>query len=161
MVANAQLFKAEKDFFRPNLLLGDARRVGDLVSEKIDIAITSPPYLNEVDYLDNTRLQLYFLDYLSSDSDMRSMKERMIRANSKYLFTSNKDYPDNLPNIPTFDEILGLCKQIAIKREQRKWGWDHPRLVAEYFTDMTYHFQGIKKCLVPDAKYIIMVGDRN
>lgn len=42
-------------------------------------AITSPPYLNEVDYLDNTRLELYFLDFVKDADELRRLKQQMLR----------------------------------------------------------------------------------
>lgn len=139
--------------------LGDSRRVSDFYQVKADLAITSPPYLNEVDYIENTRLELYFLDLIKSERDMRSLKEHLIRANTKYLFSSNKDYPNNLPTIDSFSNILDYCDKIAIEWSKRKWGWDHPRLVAEYFTDMTLHLKGMRKLLKDGAHYVVMIGD--
>ena len=149
----------KKKFPKPKLLLGDARKVGNLVKENVDIAITSPPYLNEVDYLDNTRLELYFLDFLKNEKDLRVKKEQMIRANSKYLFKSNKDYPDNIPNLDAFRDILDITSKINEKWKDKKWGWDHPRLVAEYFIDMTQHLEGIANRLNDNSYYLIMIGD--
>ena len=159
MERESTLFTANSVQHVPELHLGDSRSVDSYVREEVDIAITSPPYLNEVDYLDNTRLQLYFLDFLSSDSDLRAIKERMIRANSKYLYKDNRDFPENAPDIPAFIEISELCEKISVKRNDRKWGWDHPRLVGEYFIDMARHLQGVKNCLKDNGHYIIMVGD--
>ena len=159
MVTDAEYFQDDSQFCHPELYLGDARKLDSIIDKKVDIAITSPPYLNEVDYLDNTRLQLYLLDYLSNDTELRQLKQQMIRANSKYLFNNNRDYPGNTPKIATFDEISLLCEKIGVKRLERKWGWDHPRLVAEYFIDMTHHLQAVKNCLHPEGHYIIMVGD--
>ena len=139
--------------------LGDSRRVGDSYQVKADLAITSPPYLNEVDYIENTRLELYFLDLIKSEKEMRSLKEHLIRANTKYLFSTNKDYPANLPDINSFNNILDYCKKIEIEWSKRQWGWDHPRLVAEYFTDMALHLKGMRKLLKDGAHYVVMVGD--
>lgn len=139
--------------------LGDSRRVCDYYQVKADLAITSPPYLNEVDYIENTRLELYFLNLIKSEKDMRYLKEHLIRANTKYLFSSNKDYPNNLPTIDSFSKILDYCNKIETEWSKRKWGWDHPRLVAEYFADMTLHLKGMRKLLKDGTHYVVMVGD--
>lgn len=139
--------------------LGDSRRVNELYHVKANLAITSPPYLNEVDYIENTRLELYFLDFIKTEKEMRTLKEHLIRANTKYLFSTNKDYPDKLPHIDSFNDVLDYCKKIEIEWSKRKWGWDHPRLVAEYFADMTLHLKGMRELLQDGAHYIMMVGD--
>lgn len=42
---------------------GDARRLLDVPSNSVDLAITSPPYLNAIDYLRGHRLSLVWLGY--------------------------------------------------------------------------------------------------
>lgn len=159
MVNDLQHFDKKQKLPSPKLMLGDVRNLESLIDEEIDFAITSPPYLNEVDYLDNTRLELYFLNFVKNDEDIRQLKESMIRANSKYLFNTNRDYPDNIPNLDIFNKILTLCDEIKKEWEKHNWGWDHPRLTAEYFIDMYKHLRGMKEHLQPNAHYLIIVGD--
>ncbi len=159
MVKDLNFFKDYSGLIYPELNFGDSRYVDQYVNNSVDIALTSPPYLNEVDYLDNTRLELYFLNFIKNDDDLKRLKKLQIRGNSKYLFNDNKDYPTRIPQIPSFSGILQLCEQINKIWEKRKWGWDHPRLVAEYFIDMTAHLQSMYKVLKTGGHYVFIVGD--
>lgn len=160
IVADLHLMQSHPDWGAATIHFGDARKVDEhLDGTSVKIAVTSPPYLNEVDYLENTRLELFFLELVKNPEDMRRLKEQMLRANSKYLFNSNRDYPDKLPSLPTFAQIRVLTDTLEKTRAEKNWGWDHPRLVAEYFVDMTRHLQGMKKVLESRGRYIVMVGD--
>ncbi len=148
-----------KNELDPHMHLGSATDLSHLTDESVDGAITSPPYLNEVDYLDNTRLELYLLGLVRSDGEMRHLKERLIRANTKHLFKTNRDYPDNLPDLDVFKTIKKISSQVRLKGKERSWGWDHPRMVAEYFVDMTSHIREIYRVLKRGASYRFIVGD--
>lgn len=51
--------------------LGDARELGSVTEGAADIAITSPPYLNALDYLRGHKLALVWFGYTISDLRMR------------------------------------------------------------------------------------------
>jgi len=55
--------------------LGDARRMDSVVSESVDQIVTSPPYLNAIDYIRGHKLALVWLGYTIADL-------RQIRADS-------------------------------------------------------------------------------
>lgn len=141
-------------------LLKDAREVAAVVPpESIDGAVTSPPYLNEVDYLDNTRLELFFLDFVRDAGELKDLKRRMLRANAKYLYTGAPESDCLLKRLPVYSEIGEIVAQVRAYWETRSWGWDHPRLVHEYFAGMAEHLQGMLNILKPGARYDMMVGD--
>lgn len=64
------------------LILGDARLPHpDVKKESVDLAITSPPYLNNYDYADRTRLEMYFFGWAKSWSDItRSVRDKLMIA---------------------------------------------------------------------------------
>jgi SAM-dependent methyltransferase len=48
---------------RVNVELGDARYMGDIQDESVDVVLTSPPYLNAIDYMRGHRLALVWLGH--------------------------------------------------------------------------------------------------
>ncbi|MFW9990570.1 MAG: hypothetical protein ACFFD4_00795 [Candidatus Odinarchaeota archaeon] len=159
MISDLDYFSRFIGLHRPELHFGSSTEASKIIGREVDIVLSSPPYLNEVDYLDNTRLELYFLDFIKNDKDLRVLKEFQIRGNSKYLFSSNRDYPDNLPGMAVFEYILEVCREIEKVWEKKNYGWDHPRLVAEYFVDMSKHLGGVQEILKEGGKYVFIVGD--
>ena len=79
--------------------LGDARKL-DVCDESVDLVITSPPYLNAIDYLRGHRLSLVWLGHQLSDL-------RAIRAGS----VGTERGPDG--NQDDVEEILGAMGSIG------------------------------------------------
>lgn len=57
---------------------GDARSMGRVRSESIDCIVTSPPYLNAIDYMRGHKLSLVWLGYRSSE--LRQIRSRSVGA---------------------------------------------------------------------------------
>lgn len=57
---------------------GDARNMGRLVDCSVDCIVTSPPYLNAIDYMRGHRLSLVWLGY--SVSELRKIRARSVGA---------------------------------------------------------------------------------
>ncbi|OSQ32833.1 hypothetical protein [Thalassospira sp. MCCC 1A03138] len=57
---------------------GDARRMGRIADQSIDCIITSPPYLNAIDYMRGHRLSLVWLGH--SVSSLRNIRSRAVGA---------------------------------------------------------------------------------
>jgi DNA modification methylase len=55
---------------------GDARSMNSVLSGSVDLVITSPPYLNAIDYMRGHRLSLVWLGY--SLSDLRAIRSSSI-----------------------------------------------------------------------------------
>ena len=66
-----------------DLLLHDARHPYPLDEATVDLAVTSPPYLNNYDYADRTRLELYFLGWAKSWRDItEQIRKQLITAST-------------------------------------------------------------------------------
>lgn len=61
--------------------LGDARRLDSVASDSVDAVITSPPYLNAIDYLRGHRLALVWLGYRLSE--LRSIRNHSIGSETQ------------------------------------------------------------------------------
>jgi DNA modification methylase len=61
------------------LLLMDTRRPYPVEAESVDLAVTSPPYLNNYDYADRTRLEMYFFGWAKSWRDITAqVRDKLI-----------------------------------------------------------------------------------
>jgi hypothetical protein len=89
----------------PIIYKGDARHANDLLEdESVDLVITSPPYPVDKDYTRATRLELSILDLARSNEDLREIKERMIRSDTKNIYKSDHER-DNIQDVPEVFEI--------------------------------------------------------
>ncbi|MCS4051261.1 site-specific DNA-methyltransferase [Salinibacter ruber] len=123
-----------------------------------DLAITSPPYLNNYHYIRNTRPQLYWLGFAESPDDYDPIEDNNY---GKYWQTVRDQEPVELefPNPPE-----GLSEKIAHLRslnpEKGQYGgkgWAN--YAATYFND-TYSFgEGLMHALRPGGKAYVVVGN--
>ena len=62
-----------------------------LPPNSIDAVITSPPYPNEKDYTRTTRLESVLLGFIQSKEDLRNLKKRLVRSNTRGVYKTDTD----------------------------------------------------------------------
>ena len=122
----------------------DAREI-DLPKESINLAVTSPPYCNAVDYPRAHQLQIYWFDIWHGK--LSGLKGIYIGSEQ----VSARDYAkqQNYGN-PTLDRIL---EDIYLVDKKRSY------VVYKYFTDMKKNFLEINRVLVSRGYYVMTVSD--
>ncbi|MBI4491984.1 MAG: site-specific DNA-methyltransferase [Chloroflexi bacterium] len=127
-----------------------------LAPGSIDLAITSPPYLNNYHYVRNTRPQLYWLGFVTSPADAARLEKQSF---GKFWQTVRDGQAVELCfNLP------GLESQLAELRTLRSEhgiyggsGWAN--YVASYFND-SYRFLGLLRTLLkPGGHAVVVVGN--
>lgn len=136
------------------VLLGDARNmVKELVSpDSIDLIITSPPYLGHGDYVKNTKIELWFLDFVRSEQEMKVLRNNMIVAShrvSKEKLREETAYSD---------EILEDCCQ-KLAKNPPSWFPDVHYMVRKFFDDMHQVFIQMHDVLRVGGTCVFVVGD--
>jgi len=129
-----------------------------LSSYKIDLVITSPPYIKAIDYIYNQMVELFWV------GDHFELQTQILQNNKKKLYIGTKhfhkkDYADFNPFI-TYLSIPHLDDKIKeIYKTDSKNGHKHSYLTYKYFLDMENHFLNISYLLKRGTKYIMVVGD--
>jgi DNA modification methylase len=135
----------------------DARTL-QLPPGSVDLAITSPPYVNGMDYVNNYKLDLAWLGYAQSYADLRRLREAMVAC-------------DNLgreairPHLATQDvedlwlrEILQQIRSnVDRKRSYRRD--DVHGVVKRYFLDLRPVLAAVYRALRPGRRFCLVVGD--
>ena len=107
-------------------LVGDAREI--ILKDKVDLVITSPPYLDFYDYTQMYERE-HALFFVSSSEDLQEIRHNSIRSHAKVRLAKSSSYrPDILNQI--VDEIHNL---------------DHKQLAYDYFEDMWFVFRNLSK----------------
>jgi DNA modification methylase len=72
--------------------LADARQIRHILQpNSIDAVITSPPYPNEKDYTRTTRLEAVILGFIKNKADLRELKQKLIRSNTRGVYKDDDD----------------------------------------------------------------------
>lgn len=149
--------KTKHPHSRSEVILGDSRHVDCYVKDTIDCVLTSPPYMNEACYTDQSQFQLYFLDFVSNFNNLKIVKKRMLTCNTKYIFNDS----DDSKTIENFKPVMEIYKQLVEQeeREKKKWGWNRPKMMLEYFGGMKMNLGSVYKILRNGGHYDLVLGD--
>ena len=122
--------------------LGDARALGDIPDASIDTIVTSPPYLNAIDYLRGHRLALIWLGH--SISELRGIRSRSIGAERA---------PTGDPHALA-QSIVNLLQREAVNPKTLPL-----RVILRYADDMCMLAEEARRVLKPGAPMVSVVGN--
>lgn len=134
----------------------DARNI-NLPKEinSVDLIITSPPYINAMDYVWANRLRLHWLDLVKDDEARLNLYNYEIGTER----ISKKEYEQiGKTNIPDIDKKIEEIYYYNNSDTQSKL---RSRVVFRYFMDMKKHFEEAIKILKNNGRYCLVVGDNN
>jgi SAM-dependent methyltransferase len=139
----------------------DARNLSRFLEPRsVDAVITSPPYPNEKDYTRTTRLEAVLLGFIRNKPDLRSLKQDLIRSNTRNVFKGDGD--DDL--VADHDEIQRVALAIERRRVELRKTSGFERLYARvtklYFGGMARHLAELRAILRPGAQLAYVVGDQ-
>jgi len=120
---------------------GDARRL-DIDDESIDLVLTSPPYLNAIDYMRCSKFSLVWMGYNISEL-------RRIRSKSVGTEASSKQALE-------VAWVKSLIKQLGLKPELPS---RDSALLAQYVWDMGSALSEVSRVLRRDGRAVYVVGD--
>ena len=139
----------------------DARETGAVLApESIDVVITSPPYPNEKDYTRTTRLESVVLGFIRSRQELRSLKQDLVRSNTRGVYKSDVDDREVADNA----KIRKIADAIERRRLElgKTSGFErlYPRVTQLYFGGMLRHLASLRPALKPGARLAYVVGDQ-
>lgn len=143
----------------------DSRDTTSLIpSETVDHVFTSPPYLNNFDYADRTRLELYFF------GEAKNWGEISEKIRTKLITSATTQISRNDPRYRLSEGLEKACpdvfdflhKSVSELGKIRlthggKKSYDH--LVSGYFNDMLKIITEVFRVLKSDSKAIFVLGD--
>ncbi|MFZ3557631.1 hypothetical protein [Streptomyces sp. BH055] len=124
--------------------------------------VTSPPYLNNFDYADATRLELYFWGEVTSWSQMcAEVRSDMLTATTQQSSVgAASDARKNLQSYGTVGtEISEIVDRLQKERGNRARGKEYDRVVPDYFVAIARIFENLATVLAPGAPAVLLVGD--
>ena len=147
------------------LLLQDARETYPLSDECVDLVVTSPPYLNNYDYADRTRLELYFFGWAKSWRDItEQIRDRLIVAATTQVrrteFSTEPLSPQlrDLSHI-VYSQLRDKVTQLERMRRLKGGKKSYDLMVAGYFNDMVKVLYQVYRVLKSGAPLVLVLGD--
>ena len=139
-IIKLSLFKNKKNSSKAIIKLGDARKL-PVLDNSIDCVITSPPYLNAIDYLRCHKFTLIWMGY--SLKQIRKIRSGNIGGEI------GKDYNKHI-----------ILNQIALDIAKKKLPTlRFQNIIYHYVSDMHSVLSEIKRVLKSKGKAIIIIGN--
>lgn len=144
-----------------NVLLGDSRQSDVLkraVGPGADFVITSPPYPAEHDYTRSTRLELILLGHIRATTDLRPVKQRMLRCHTKGIYKDDSDSKFS----SRYRSVQKIAQSLDRRAKHRTDGFSrlYGRMVREYFGGMARHLRRTYEALKPGGRCAYVIRDQ-
>jgi hypothetical protein len=167
-------FKRNVDVFYQDMLSGQSRSGAILLCEDArtcmgvpdkwaDLVITSPPYPNNYDYADATRLEMSFMKEIDGWGDLQDkVRNKLIRSCSQHV----PEKAVNLASVlscndlaPIQKEIAAVCEQLAGIRKVKGGKKTYHLMVACYFADLAKVWLALRRICKSPSTICFVIGD--
>lgn len=137
----------EGQVLTPTRFVGPDARVATF-DRKIDAIVTSPPYLNGTNYIRNSKLELWILDFVKSAGDLHRAHGQGITAGINGV---SARMGDKLL-LPAVKPYVTQLQEVAYDRRI-------PTMVAAYFSDMDSAFMNWSRYMSHNGYLVLDIGD--
>ena len=141
----------------------DARRCETVEDGWADLIITSPPYVNNYDYADATRLELTVLGEVERWRDLHGVIRQHLLPSCTQHVTKRRDETFEMLEDSRLDpikpQITEVCRELSDVSEERKGRKAYHTLVAAYFGNMAHVWQQLRRVTAVGARACFVVGD--
>lgn len=145
------------------LMQDDARNLKTIPNQLIDLVITSPPYANNYDYADATRLEMTFWGEIETWADLQeTVRKFLIHSSSQHVSKERLKLDSLIAEsgiAPIREELILTCKELEAIRGTKGGNKAYHTMVAAYFVDMASVFKALERVTQSDCKICFMVGD--
>lgn len=126
---------------------------------KFDLVITSPPYMNGLDYVMNYKIEMGWLEFVHSQRDLKKIKDDMVVCDnvSKGLVRRFYESPSTFTNDWIEQMKVSIKKSIVRRGAYRRQ--DMPYIVHKYFDDLYKVMKNVVSSLKSGGRFILVVGD--
>jgi len=148
---------------RATLLLGDARTCESVPKHFANLVLTSPPYPNNYDYADATRLEMSFMREINGWGDLQdSVRKYLVRSCSQHVPEKSVDLYEilNAPELsPIRPEITRVCEELAEVRESKGGRKTYHLMIACYFRDLALTWKSLRSVCDSPSRVCFVIGD--
>ena len=135
----------ESEYFHTHLPGGTALAT-ELSDDSVDLAVTSPPYINAVDYPRTHQLEMYWLGLLG-DGPLSKVKRKYIGTETVY----KDEYRDlQESGYKSLDPVLEKIYKLDPRRAY---------IAYKFFDDMKDQMQEMMRILKPGSRYCVAIGN--
>jgi DNA modification methylase len=141
----------------------DARVIKSISKGWGDLVITSPPYANNYDYADATRLEMTFWGDISGWGDLQdNVRKNLVRACTQHV-SKLGDEVEGILSDPKLNPIQSELMEVYenLKGERLKHGGkkNYHLMIAAYFKDLADVFHSLRRVTSENCLMCFVIGD--
>ncbi|HEY5871001.1 MAG TPA: DNA methylase [Candidatus Tectomicrobia bacterium] len=131
-------------------------------TRSVNVVVTSPPYLNNFDFAEMTRMHLYFWGICGSWREITAEVRAKLIVNTTIALTGHRNMPSHYRAmiadalLPELDTIVSVLAQERRIRAGKK---EYDLLVYPYFAQMTRVLLETQRCLALGGFIHVVVAD--
>jgi len=147
---------------RGTVIRQSSRTMQQVPCDSVSIVVTSPPYLNNFDYAEMTRMLLYFWGIATSWGDITSKVRADLIVNTTTALKGQKTLQGHYRRNITkriHRDLDGIVASLGERRKQRKGKKEYDFLVYPYFSQMTEVLTEAFRVMKSGAPIHIVVAD--
>jgi hypothetical protein len=145
------------------LIQGDARELTAIPDQWATLVITSPPYPNNFDYADATRLEMTFFGEIAGWADLQdAVRKHLVRSCTQHVSSIVADTQNILISRkldPIKTEIAAVCERLEKERHSHGGKKNYHTMIAAYFLDMAEIWSQLRQVAAKGAKVCFVIGD--
>lgn len=155
----------QKEHFGPQALLfqEDARACPSIPDSWATLVITSPPYANNYDYADATRLEMSFFAEVKGWGDLQeTVRKYLIRSCTQHVAQIQNSTSQTLENTllaPIKEEIVEVCRRLEQERDNHGGKKPYHAMIAAYFRDLAETWATLRQKTRKGATVCFVIGD--
>lgn len=168
-------FEAKKDIMISDMIHAQSQGWSDLAciqqqdtrekfeTPKCNLLITSPPYPNNYDYADSTRLEMMFWGEIEGWSDLKhAVRPHLMRSCSQHS-ASDKVILDEILEesllFPIRNELETVVRNLAEIRLTKGGRKAYHTMIAAYFLDLAKIWKNSRTVMSSDSRICFVIGD--
>ena len=141
----------------------DARSCDTVPADSANLVVTSPPYPNNYDYADATRLELTFFGEISGWGDLQaSVRRHLLRSCTQHVPDRSVDLDRTLARTeldPIRDELRLVCENLGHVRLNRGGRKTYHNMIGCYFLDLARAWQSLRRVCQSPSRVCFIIGD--
>ena len=145
------------------LVLEDCRKEGLVPDGWADLVISSPPYINNYDYADATRLEMTVLGEIDKWGDLQSkVRTNLIRSCTQHVAPYSKDFSALLETselLPLRSQMEKVVTALSLEKLSHGGKKNYDSMVVHYFFDMAAVWHQLRRIARPGSQVCFVVGD--
>jgi|SRR5436853_2051198 len=147
---------------KSELYLASSENMSQVESESCSICVTSPPYLNNFDFAEMTRMEFYYWIYATSWRDITESVRRKLVVNTTTvpndIKKSQTKFRSTLPS-SLLKSLEPLVSSLSEMRQIHAGKKEYDLLVFPYFSQMHTIFQELRRVLKYNSPFHLVVAD--